>query len=69
MKKILTLTLATIMILAAFSSFAVSATEDSIAVSYYTGNADTSWYNASKVEKEYHITSADQLAGLSEIVR
>jgi len=69
MKKILTLTLAVIMILAAFSTLAVGATEDTVAVSYYTGKADTSWYDASKVEKEYAITSADQLAGLSEIVR
>jgi len=68
MKKILTLTLAVIMILAAFSTLTVGATEDKIPVSYYSGKADTSWYDAAKIKTEYHITSADQLAGLSKIV-
>jgi len=68
MKKILTLTLAVIMLLAAFSTLTVGATEDKIPVSYYSGKADTSWYDAKNVKTEYHITSADQLAGLSEIV-
>jgi len=34
--------------------------------SKYTGNADTSWYVAGQAE--YHLTSADQLAGLATLV-
>lgn len=71
MKKILTLMLAVIMILAS-SVILVGGTgkeADKTEVSYYSGKADTSWYNKNDVKKEYHITSADMLAGFATIVR
>ncbi len=61
--------LAVIMIISAFSLISVGATGASLpSVSYYSGKADKSWYDSKNVKKEYHITSADQLAGLAEIV-
>jgi len=40
--------------------------DDYLDVSYYTGVPDTSWYTAGKTE--YHLRSADQLAGLAQLV-
>lgn len=51
---------------AALFSPAVARAEGS--VDTWDGTADTSWYDASDPRAEYTITTAEQLAGLSEIV-
>ena len=34
----------------------------------WDGSADTSWYTDNETESEYHITTAEQLAGLAQLV-
>jgi len=73
MKKIISLALALIMIasLAAIIAIPTSAADETPTTSYasyYTGNSDTSWYDNNPGATEYTLTSADQLAGLSELV-
>jgi len=73
MKKIISLALALIMIasLAAVIAIPTSAADETPTTSYasyYTGKADTSWYENNPDATEYTLTSADQLAGLSDLV-
>lgn len=37
-------------------------------VDTWDGTADTSWYTDHKTDTEYHITTAEQLAGLAKLV-
>lgn len=34
----------------------------------WDGTADTSWYTGHETESEYHITTAEQLAGLAQLI-
>lgn len=34
----------------------------------WDGSADTSWYIGHEADKEYHIATAEQLAGLAQLV-
>ena len=45
---------------------AAFAAEDS--ADKWDGTADTSWYVGHETENEYHITTAEQLAGLAQLV-
>ena len=45
---------------------AALAAENSAAT--WNGTADTSWYTGHESETEYHITTAEQLAGLAQLV-
>lgn len=45
---------------------AALATDNS--VDTWDGTADTSWYVGHETDTEYHITTAEQLAGLAQLV-
>ncbi len=70
MKKIVSILLTVAMLATLFAVVAVpaSAAEATSYASLYSGNMDTSWYNKDDIKEEYHLTSADQLAGLSYLV-
>lgn len=38
------------------------------AADVWDGSADTSWYVGHETDTEYHITTAEQLAGLAQLV-
>ena len=64
-KKILSLLLALcfVMALVPMTAFAKGTSVDN-----WDGTADTSWYTDHKTDTEYHFTTAEQLAGLAQLV-
>ena len=64
-KKVLGLLL-TLCLVMAFAPMAAFAEETS--VDKWDGSADTSWYVSHETDTEYHITTAEQLAGLAQLV-
>ena len=64
-KKLLSLLLALclVMALVPMTAFAEGTSVDS-----WDGTADTSWYTDHKTDTEYHFTTAEQLAGLAQLV-
>ena len=64
-KKILSLllTLCLVMALVPMTAFAEGTSVDN-----WDGSADTSWYVGHETDTEYHITTAEQLAGLAQLV-
>ena len=64
-KKILSLLLALcfVMALVPMTAFAEGTSVDN-----WDGSADTSWYVGHETDTEYHITTAEQLAGLAQLV-
>ena len=64
-KKILSLLLALcfVMALVPMTAFA-----EGTSVDKWDGTADTSWYTDHKTDTEYHFTTAEQLAGLAQLV-
>lgn len=64
-KKILSflLTLCLVMALVPMTAFAAGNSADS-----WDGSADTSWYTGHETDTEYRITTAEQLAGLAQLV-
>ena len=70
MKKLISMLIAVVMIASLFTVIAIptSADEATSYASLYTGEMDISWYDKNDIKDEYHITTADQLAGLSYIV-
>ena len=64
-KKLLSLLLALcfVMALVPMTAFAEGTSVDN-----WDGTADTSWYTDHKTDTEYHITTAEQLAGLAQLV-
>ena len=64
-KKILSLLLALcfVMALVPMTAFAEGTSVDN-----WDGSADTSWYTSAPDASEYHISTAEQLAGLSQLV-
>ena len=65
MKKILSLLLVLcfVMALVPMTAFAEGTSVDN-----WDGTADTSWYTDHKTDTEYHFTTAEQLAGLAQLV-
>jgi len=74
MKKFLSMMLALIMIASLAAVIAIPSSAADVTptttsyASYYTGKADTSWYDNNPEATEYTLTSADQLAGFSKLV-
>ena len=66
-KKLFALLLSCIMVIAMMPA-AVFADEAGKAVDTWDGTADTSWYTGHEADSEYHITTAEQLAGLAQLV-
>ena len=64
-KKIMVAVLLSLSMVVSFMPTNVFATE---AVDIWDGTADTSWYVGHEVDSEYHITTAEQLAGLAQLV-
>ena len=64
-KKIMVAVLLSLSMVVAFVPMNVFAAE---AVDIWDGTADTSWYVGHEVDSEYHITTAEQLAGLAQLV-
>lgn len=64
-KKMMSLLLAVCMVLTLMPTIALA--EEST-VDTWDGSADTSWYTEHKSDVEYHITTAEQLAGLAQLV-
>ena len=64
-KKIMVAVLLSLSLVVSFMPTNVFATE---AVDIWDGTADTSWYVGHEVDSEYHITTAEQLAGLAQLV-
>lgn len=64
-KKLLSLLLALFLVMALvpMTAFAEGTSVDS-----WDGTADTSWYTDHKTDTEYHFTTAEQLAGLAQLV-
>ena len=64
-KKLLSLLLALcfVMALVPMTAFAEGTSVDN-----WDGTADTSWYTDHKTDTEYHFTTAEQLAGLAQLV-
>ena len=64
-KKLLSLLLALcfVMALVPMTAFAEGTSVDN-----WDGTADTSWYTDHKTDNEYHFTTAEQLAGLAQLV-
>lgn len=50
----------------AMAVFSVTASAEETSVDTWDGTADTTWYN--DTDTEFHLTTAEQLAGLAEIV-
>lgn len=65
-KKFLSLLLALCFVMAFGSITALAAEEQTTDI--WDGTADTSWYTGHETESEYHITTAEQLAGLAKLV-
>ena len=64
-KKMMSLLLAVCMVLTLMPTTALA--EEST-VDTWDGSADTSWYAGHESDVEYHITTAEQLAGLAQLV-
>ena len=64
-KKMMSLLLAVCMVLSLMPTTALA--EEST-VDRWDGSADTNWYTEHKSDTEYHITTAEQLAGLAQLV-
>lgn len=64
-KKMMSLLLAVCMVLTLMPTTALA--EEST-VDRWDGSADTNWYTEHKSDTEYHITTAEQLAGLAQLV-
>ena len=64
-KKMMSLLLAVCMVLTLMPTTALA--EEST-VDTWDGSADTSWYNRHELDAEYHIMTAEQLAGLAQLV-
>ncbi len=64
-KKMMSLLLAVCMVLTLMPTTALA--EEST-VDTWDGSADTSWYTEHKSDAEYHIATAEQLAGLAQLV-
>ena len=64
-KKVISLllTLCLVMTFAPMAAFAEGTSVDN-----WDGSADTSWYDGHETDTEYHITTAEQLAGLAQLV-
>ena len=64
-KKVLSLllTLCLVMTFVPMAAFAEGTSVDN-----WGGSADTSWYDGHETDTEYHITTAEQLAGLAQLV-
>ena len=64
-KKILSLLLALCLVMALVP---MTAFAEGTSVDNWDGSADTSWYVGHETDTEYHITTAEQLAGLAQLV-
>ena len=64
-KKLLSLLLALCLVMALVP---MTAFAEGTSVDNWDGTADTSWYTDHKTDTEYHITTAEQLAGLAQLV-
>lgn len=63
-KKMMSLLLAVCMVLTLMPATALAEST----VDTWDGSADTSWYTGHESDAEYHITTAEQLAGLAQLV-
>ena len=64
-KKLLSLLLALCLVMALVP---MTAFAEGTSVDNWDGTADTSWYTDHKTDNEYHFTTAEQLAGLAQLV-
>ena len=64
-KKMMCLLLAVCMVLTLMPTTALAGEST---VDTWDGSADTNWYTEHKSDTEYHITTAEQLAGLAQLV-
>ena len=64
-KKLLSLLLALCLVMALVP---MTAFAEGTSVDNWDGTADTSWYTDHKTDTEYHFTTAEQLAGLAQLV-
>ena len=64
-KKLLSLLLALCLVMALVPMTAVA---EGTSVDNWDGSADTSWYTSAPDASEYHISTAEQLAGLAQLV-
>ena len=64
-KKLLSLLLALCLVMALVP---MTAFAEGTSVDKWDGTADTSWYTDHKTDTEYHFTTAEQLAGLAQLV-
>ena len=64
-KKLLSLLLALCLVIALVP---MTAFAEGTSVDNWDGTADTSWYTDHKTDTEYHFTTAEQLAGLAQLV-
>ena len=64
-KKILSLLLALCLVMALVP---MTAFAEGTSVDNWDGTADISWYTVHKTDTEYHFTTAEQLAGLAQLV-
>ena len=64
-KKLLSLLLALFLVIALVP---MTAFAEGTSVDNWDGTADTSWYTDHKTDTEYHFTTAEQLAGLAQLV-
>ena len=51
-----------------FTLLPTAAFAEGTSVDNWDGTADTSWYTDHKTDTEYHFTTAEQLAGLAQLV-
>ena len=51
-----------------FTLLPTAAFAEGTSVGNWDGTADTSWYTGNETKSEYHITTAEQLAGLAQLV-
>ena len=51
-----------------FTLLPTAAFAEGTSVDNWDGSADTSWYTDHKTDTEYHFTTAEQLAGLAQLV-
>lgn len=63
-KKVLSLLLTLCL---AMTFLPMAAFAEGTSVDNWDGSADTSWYVGHEIDTEYHITTAEQLAGLAEL--
>ena len=63
-KKVLSLLLTLCL---AMTFLPMAAFAEGTSVDNWDGSADTSWYVGHETDTEYHITTAEQLAGLAEL--